>query len=149
MSIYATLWTLQFPKYGDVYIGCEWIQVRAQGVPPHIGTPTVGQGYEAGNPYGDFLPPPVDTDSNGEAEFMRAVVIVTENTEKGTPRNGQEYIAPLLTLTGREYAAMTFAALYERICDALRAGGPRVTIQTLSPSGRRRIHFEDGSIRDV
>jgi hypothetical protein len=91
----------------------------------------------------------VDTDSNGEAEFMRAVVIVTENTEKGTPRNGQEYIAPLLTLTGREYAAMTFAALYERICDALRAGGPRVTIQTLSPSGRRRIHFEDGSIRDV
>ena len=25
MSIYATLWWLKFPRYGDEYIGCEWI----------------------------------------------------------------------------------------------------------------------------
>src|SRR5438093_2917278 len=24
MSIYATLWRLQFPRHGDAYIGCEW-----------------------------------------------------------------------------------------------------------------------------
>jgi hypothetical protein len=27
MSIYATLWSLQFPRYGDDYVGCEWISV--------------------------------------------------------------------------------------------------------------------------
>src|SRR5438045_3708215 len=83
MSIYSTLWTLQFPRRGDDYIGCDWIQVTAQAVPPHIGTPTVGQGYESGDPYGSFLPPPVETDVDGQAEFMRAVVIVTAETEKG------------------------------------------------------------------
>ena len=40
MSIYATLWWLKFPRYGDEYIGCEWIRVSAQGVPAHVGTPT-------------------------------------------------------------------------------------------------------------
>ena len=148
MSIYATLWTLQFPRRGDNYIGCDWIRVTAQGVPPHIGTPTVGQGYEAGDPYSGFLPPPIQTDADGQAEFMRAVVIVTAATEKGTPRNGQEYIAPLMTLTGQEYASMTFADLHERICDALRASGPKVTIQTISSDGKLRIHFEDGSIQE-
>ncbi len=46
MSIYATLWKLKFPKFGDHHIGCEWIEVTAQGVPPHIGSPTPGMGYE-------------------------------------------------------------------------------------------------------
>jgi hypothetical protein len=23
MSIYATLWSVQFPRYGDYYVGCE------------------------------------------------------------------------------------------------------------------------------
>ena len=36
MSIYATLWWLKFPRYGDEYIGCEWIRVSTQGVPPHV-----------------------------------------------------------------------------------------------------------------
>jgi hypothetical protein len=36
MSIYATLWKLKFPKDGDDFIGCDWIEVTAQGVPPHI-----------------------------------------------------------------------------------------------------------------
>ena len=40
MSIYATLWSLKFPKDGDDYFGCEWIKVTAQGVPSHIGSPT-------------------------------------------------------------------------------------------------------------
>jgi hypothetical protein len=57
MSIYATLWWLKFPRYGDEYVGCEWIRVSAQGVPAHVGTPTRGFGYEDGDPYADFLPP--------------------------------------------------------------------------------------------
>jgi hypothetical protein len=57
MSIYATLWWLKFPQYGDEYIGCEWIRVNAQGVPAHVGTPIRGFGYEDGDPYADFLPP--------------------------------------------------------------------------------------------
>jgi hypothetical protein len=36
MSIYATLWWLEFPRYGDDHIGCEWTRVSAQGVPAHI-----------------------------------------------------------------------------------------------------------------
>ena len=32
MSIYATLWHLHFPRHGDAYAGCEWIDVLAQGV---------------------------------------------------------------------------------------------------------------------
>jgi hypothetical protein len=27
MSIYATLWALQFPRFGDFHIGCEWVTV--------------------------------------------------------------------------------------------------------------------------
>jgi len=29
MSIYATLWTLHFPRGDEEYLGCEWIEVRA------------------------------------------------------------------------------------------------------------------------
>ena len=90
MSIYATLWSLQFPRYGDHYVGCEWIEVTAQGVPAHIGTPTPGFGYEDSDPYAAFLPPRVQVNRDGNAEFMRAVVIVTEETQKGTDCSGQE-----------------------------------------------------------
>src|SRR5205809_7413204 len=82
MSIYATLWWLQFPRYGDEYIGCEWIRVTAQGVPAHVGTPTPGFGYEDGDPYAEFLPSAVEVNPNGDSEFMRAVVIITEETKK-------------------------------------------------------------------
>jgi hypothetical protein len=27
MSIYATLWSLKFPRYGDDYVACEWIKI--------------------------------------------------------------------------------------------------------------------------
>src|SRR5437016_14323346 len=105
MSIYATLWWLQFPRYGDEYIGCEWIRVTAQGVPAHVGTPTPGFGYEDCDPYAEFLPSAVEVNPNGDSEFMRAVVIITEETKKGTARSGQEYANPLLVLSGREYAS--------------------------------------------
>ncbi|MEW6752558.1 MAG: hypothetical protein AB1505_16470 [Candidatus Latescibacterota bacterium] len=143
MSIYATLWTLQFPATGDDYIGCDWVEVIAQGVPPHIGSPTPGCGYEAGDPFGEFLPPPVETDAEGQADVMRAVVFVRRDTPKGTARGGQEYIDPLLVLTGREYAAITFAELHERLCDALRGSRPRAVAGFLGPDGQVQTFFDD------
>jgi hypothetical protein len=46
VSIYATLWSLKFPKDGDDYFGRDWVEIIAQGVPAHIGSPTPGCGYE-------------------------------------------------------------------------------------------------------
>jgi hypothetical protein len=57
LSIYATHWTLRFPRYGDDHPGCEWVEGVGQGVPAHIGTPSPGYGYEQGDPYASFLPP--------------------------------------------------------------------------------------------
>jgi hypothetical protein len=146
MSIYATLWWLKFPRYGDEYIGCEWIRVSAQGVPAHNGTPTKGFGYDDGDPYGEFLPPPVPVNAEGDSEFMRAVVIVTERTEKGTARSPQEYVSPLLVLTGREYASISFVALHTRICDALRGEGPEVVAQSFSADGDMQLILSDGRV---
>ena len=67
MSIYATLWKLKFPKDGDDFTGCDWVEVTAQGVPAHIGSPSPGAGYESVDPFGAFLPPPVAVDSDGDA----------------------------------------------------------------------------------
>jgi hypothetical protein len=145
MSIYATLWTLRFPSTGDDFIGCDWVTVTAQGVPPHVGTPTPGHGYEAGDPFVEFLPPPVEASADGDAPHMRAVLFVTERTPKGTRRNGQEYVDPLLVLSGLEYSTITFEDLHRRICDALRRSRPRVVAQRLGPDGTLRTLFEDGS----
>lgn len=139
MSIYATLWTLQFPKEGDEHFECEWIKVRAQAVPAHVGSPTPGMGYESGDPYAAFLPPAVETDADGNAPFHRAVVIVTEHSIKGTERSGQEYLSPLLALTGQEYARMTFDELHERICAALRGNRSPVAMEILLPDGTHTI----------
>jgi hypothetical protein len=106
-------------------------------------------GYEGGDPYAEFLPPAVLTNEDGEAEYMRAVVIISENTEKGTARNGQEYVDPLLTLSGLEYANLLFHDLHERICDALRGNRPAVTMETLSAAGEIKVYFEDGTFRCV
>lgn len=149
MSIYATLWKLKFPKDGDDYPGCEWITVTAQGVPAHIGSPTAAGVPASRDPYAAFLPPPVLTNEAGEAEHMRAVVFVTEGTRKGTARSPQEYVDPLLVLTGEAYATMTFETLYARICDALRGSRPRVVATSLAPEGGARIHFEDGTAKDA
>ena len=149
MSIYATLWTLRFPKDGDDYPRCEWIGVTAQGVPSHIGTPTPGHGYEDGDPYAVFLPPPVQVNEDGESAYMRAVVFVTEHTPKGSKRSPQEYVSPLLVLTGEAYATMTFENLYTHLCNALRGDKPRVAGIYLAPDGRTRILFEDGTAKEV
>ena len=139
MSIYATLWKLRFPKEGDYHAGCDWIKVTAQAVPPHIGSLTPGCGYEKGDPYAEFLPPPVKTDAEGFAPVNRAVVFVTEHSIKGTARNPQEYVSPLLVVTGKEYAQMTFEELHGRICDALRGNRSRVIAEVFQPDGTHRI----------
>jgi len=149
VSIYATLWSLRFPSEGDDFHGCRWVTVIAQGVPPHIGASTPYPHYRDGDPYGDFLPPPVPTDEQGEAEFMRAVVFVREGAKKGTPRNGQEYLDPLLVMTGEEYARTMFDDLHRRLCDALRGKQPRVVAQVFTPDGRNRIVLDDGTAEDV
>jgi hypothetical protein len=146
MSIYATLWSLRFPRYGDYYVGCEWIRVTAQGVPAHIGTPTRGFGYEEDDPYAEFLPPAVEVNADGDGEFMRAVVIVTEETQKGTARSPQEYVNPLLVVSGRDHASISFVELHERICDALRGKGPRVMAQSFTPDGGVQLVLSDGRV---
>src|SRR6266705_1854423 len=137
MSIYATLWKLKFPKDGDDYPGCEWITVTAQGVPAHIGSPTPGSGYKNGDPFAAFLPPPVRTNENDEADYVRAVVFVTELTPKGTQRSAQEYVD------------MTFETLYARICQALRGDKPKAIATSVVPGRRVRIFFEDGTDKEV
>ena len=108
MSVYATLWHLRFPRHGDAYVGCEWVDVLAQGVAAHIGTPTPGYGYECGDPYEAFLPPALRIESGVSEDDLRAVVFVVSTSKKGTVRSGQEYESPLLVLAGTEYAAMPF-----------------------------------------
>ena len=139
MSIYATLWKLKFPKEGDYHSDCDWIEVTAQAVPPHIGSPAPGCGYEKGDPYADFLPPAIKTDKDGDAPFNRAVIFVTEYSIKGTNRNGQEYASPLLVLTGKEYERMTFDELHERICDALRGNRSPIIAEAFLADGKKKI----------
>jgi hypothetical protein len=149
MSIYATLWSLKFPRDGDDYIGCEWVEVWAQGVPEHIGRPTAGTAYERGDPYASFLPVVGwEEPSESEARF-RAVVFVTPDTPKGTDgHQGQEYADPLLVLSGAEYRSIPFGVLHDRLCDALRSGRPKVTGQ-LFVHGKSLVLLDDGSSRDV
>jgi hypothetical protein len=138
MSIYATVWKLKFPKEGDEHMDCEWIEVTAQAVPPHVGSPSPGSGYENGDPFAAFLPPALETNSDGEAPHNRAVVFVTEYSIKGTTRSGQEYVSPLLVLTGEEYDRITFEELHRRICDALRGNRSPVVAEVFLPDGSRK-----------
>jgi len=144
MSIYATLWRLQFPRYGDAYVGCEWVDVMAQGVPAHVGTPTPGYGYEPGDPYAAFLPPALRIDSGTSEDELRAVVFVVSTTKKGTSRSGQEYKSPLVVLTGAEYAAMPFQVLHGRPCTTLRGDRPGLMMEVVADDTRMFV-FDDGS----
>jgi hypothetical protein len=144
MSIYATLWQLRFPRAGDACLGCDWVDVLAQGVPAHIGTPTPGYGYEAGDPYALFLPPALRVGVDASEDGLRAVVFVTSGLKKGTARAAQEYVSPLLVLTGAEYASMPFQELHDRLCDALRGARPRLAFQVFAPE-RSTLVFDDGS----
>lgn len=118
---------------------CDWIEVTAQAVPPHVGSPTQGNGYEAGDPFAAFLPPAVKTDEDGLAPHNRAVVFVTEYTIKGTERAGQEYASPLLVLTGEEYARITFEELHQRICDVLRGNRSPIVAEVFHPDGTHKV----------
>ena len=138
MSIYATLWSLKFPKEGDMHLGCEWIEVIAQAVPAHIGSPTPVNGYDR-DPYAAFLPPAVETDPDGHAPHFRAVVFITEYTIKGTDRSGQEYLSPLLVLSGQEYAMIPFQLLHDRICDSLRGNRAPIVAEVFLPGKGHRI----------
>jgi len=145
MSIYSTLWHVRFPRHGDAYVGCEWVDVLAQGVPAHIGTPTAGYGYESGDPYGAFLPPALRIESGTSEDDLRAVVFVVTTSKKGTARSGQEYESPLLVLTGAEYAATPFQVLHDRLCMALRGTKPRLVLEVFGPDSTTTLVFEDGS----
>ena len=147
MSIYATLWQLKFPRYGDAHTGCDWIEVKAQGVPAHIGSPD--EDPEGEDPYAAFLPPAIAAPSDDSAQVMRAVVFVTVGTPKGTARSAQEYVNPLLVISGREYATITFEQLHERVCRALRGHRPRLVAEVWGAGGRGQLFFEDGSATDV
>lgn len=133
MSIYATLWGLKFPRYGEFHSGCEWITVLAQAVPAHVGV-------DGPDTYASFLPPLVGS----IAEDIRAVVFVTLGAEKGTDRSGQEYVTPLLVVSGTEYAEMPFSVLHGRLCDALRGDQPRVIAEVIQ-GDKSKLVFEDGS----
>src|SRR5215469_10869475 len=98
MSIYATLWALKFPRFGEYCTGCEWVTVIAQGVPAHIGEGTP-------DPYAIFLPERFGSVAAG----LRAVVFVVEGATKGTCRSAQEYLSPLLLIAGSEYASLPFS----------------------------------------
>jgi hypothetical protein len=146
MSIYATLWRLKFPRHGDDHSSCDWITVLAQGVPAHVGTSSPGPETKEQDPYSAFLPPrTLPADDGGQT--MRAVVFVTEGTSKGTARSPQEYVRPLLVLSGQEYATIPFEDLHRLICDALRGDRPRLVAEVRRPDGKGRLLFEDGSIR--
>ena len=149
MSIYATLWSLKFPRYGDDHTGCDWIEVIAQGVPAHIGASTLGRATDEEDPYAGFLPPAVEIPTDGDEQTMRAVVIVREGTPKRTTRSPQEYVSPLLVLSGQEYATIPFEQLHEIICAALRGHRPRIMAESWKPDGRGRLLLEDGSTRDI
>ena len=138
----------QLSRYGDEYIGCEWIRVSAQGVPAHIGTHPLGS-YEDGDPYADFLPPAVEVNAEGDSEFMRAVVIVTEETQKGTARSPQEYANPFVILSGREYGPISFVELHRRVCGALRGSGPEVVAQSFIADDEMQLVLSDGRILDT
>ncbi|MEX2559902.1 MAG: hypothetical protein WD403_08305 [Pirellulales bacterium] len=138
MSIYATLWSIQLQDPAAPFSEPRWVEVTAQAVPAHIGSPTAGCGYEDGDPHAEFLPPPVDTDDQGSSQFHRAVVFITSRTRKGTGRSPQEYADPLLVLSGQEYSTITFDELHRRLEEAIRTG-PRVAVEFLGPGGQRQV----------
>ncbi len=138
MSIYSTQWALRFPRFGDFHIGCEWVTVLAQAVPAHVAA-------NAGGSYHTFLPPFPEAVVND----LWAVAFVVEGAAKGTGRSGQEYAAPLLALSGKEYAAMPFGVLHARLCDALRGDRPRLAAEVVLPDGSTRLVFDDGSVANA
>ena len=98
---------------------------------------------ETGDPFADFLPPPIVLAPDDQGDKLRAVVIL----RAGTPKDGQRYVDPLLVLTGEEYARSTFGELHARICDALRGPRPEVVMEAWGPDGSVRLMMGDGTSR--
>lgn len=122
MSIYATIAEIGIKRFGDE----EFVDILVQGVPPHIDN--VGPAWE-------FLPPPVDPDGT----LMRAVFFVERGEDKGTERCGQEYVRPILMLTGKEYEEIRFVDLMTRLENALDARyGSRPFGIFLDPDGTEK-----------
>ena len=67
------------------------------------------------------------------------MVFITEFTIKGTDRSPQEYLSPLLGLTGQEYAMIPFYLLHDRICDALRGNRAPIMAEVFLPGKGHRI----------
>jgi hypothetical protein len=132
MSIYSTLWEIKVPRHHC--FDEEWVQVYAQAVPAHIGHPSC---YPEGDPYASFLPPVVQNydPETGEAPYDRAVVIVQEGRDA---KHIQEYIDPLIIISGEEYARTPFAALLHRIHKAI-GWDDSVFGMYFSPSGEKKI----------
>ena len=80
---------------------------------------------------------------------MRAVVIVTEETQKGTARSPQEYANPFVILSGREYGPISFVELHRRVCGALRGSGPEVVAQSFIADDEMQLVLSDGRILDT
>ncbi|HKQ48805.1 MAG TPA: hypothetical protein VJZ71_12105 [Phycisphaerae bacterium] len=125
MSIYATVAEIGVKRFGDK----EFVDILVQGIPPHI---------DYTGPEWEFLPPPVDP----EGSIMRAVFFVEAGDEKGTERCGQEYVRPLLMLTGKEYEDIPFVELMKRLDDALDAKyGQRPGMIYIDPEGEERKFY--------
>jgi hypothetical protein len=134
MSIYATLYDFAVRRFGEN----NYHLLRVQGVPAHI--QHTGPGW-------DWLPPPIadgsDTESDGPAR-LRAVVIVEEGTSKGTTRCGQEYVDPLLVLSGDDWERASFADVMSRVeLELARRYGDSPSIIVFSPSGKMTKIFKD------
>jgi hypothetical protein len=136
MSIYATLWEIKIPRRHP--FDKEWVEVFAQAVPPHIGHPSE---YPEGDLYADFLPPVVEDydPKTGEGPYNRAVVIVQKGRDK---KDVQRYVDPLIVMTGKEYAAISFAELLDRIYKAVGWDDSVVGV-FYSPTGEKKILRSD------
>lgn len=112
MSIYATRWAIKIPVNGCWAMNdAEWIEVVCQVVPAHIGHPSH---YPEGDPYADHLPPVVDYEP-WTVCTPRAVFFVDGKTTKHI----QEYINPVLMLTGHEFETIGFEELFDRLTSAI------------------------------
>ena len=68
---------------------------------------------------------------------------------KGTSRSAQEYSAPLLVLSGVEYASVTFSDLHARLCDALRGDRRRLVAEVVRRDGSSELIFENEPVADI
>ena len=127
MSIYATLRQLKSPRYGDAHTGCDWIEVKAQGVPAHIGS--FDEDPEADDPYAAFLPPAIAVPPDDSDFFAAAVFSCMEGALERTNIAAQQIKSKQaeVTPTARRRVARIKGFL------PVRAGCPN---STCDPSGR-------------